>query len=81
MKETMRIMNCPKCAHVFGTVGSRLPNYCVECGKLIVDELREIPALVHFQGTVEITTGTAMTFREKIIQGTREKLRAKGLAK
>jgi hypothetical protein len=55
MKETMRVMNCPKCAHFFGTVGSRLPNYCVECGGLIIGDLRKIPALVHFQGTVEIT--------------------------
>jgi predicted amidophosphoribosyltransferase len=35
-----RFILCPACSHQFEWLGSRLPNYCPECARPILQDLR-----------------------------------------
>lgn len=35
-----RFIACPECNHQFSWLGSRLPNYCPECGVAITQTIR-----------------------------------------
>jgi len=41
MRITYRFIVCPFCIHQMCWTGARLPNYCPECGRLIIAELRK----------------------------------------
>lgn len=52
--ELVQVFACPKCLHVQTHVGTRLPNYCIECGKPVLEELRRRPDLMHVVGDLQI---------------------------
>jgi DNA-directed RNA polymerase subunit RPC12/RpoP len=35
-----RVIQCPACSNIFDWLGSRLPTYCPECGRPILEKLR-----------------------------------------
>jgi hypothetical protein len=36
----LRMLSMPCCGHALSWLGSRLPNFCPECGKLVFEQLR-----------------------------------------
>lgn len=39
----LRAFVCPECSHQFDLLSARLPNYCVECGKPVLQSIRGNP--------------------------------------